>query len=115
MFCYRNVFFIRKFYDVLSFINFYRSIALEKSFLIINIPQIDEDNVDFYNLDDYLVEIKENDFFIIPIYIVSRENSKLIELFKEVKNIKLLSLSKIKKVENKILYINFRKDRQRTL
>ena len=107
--------FIRKFYDVSSFINFYRSIALEKSFLIINTPQIDEDNVDFYNLDENLVEIKENDFFIIPIYVISRENSKMIELFKEVKNIKLLSLSKIKKVENKILYINFRKDRQRTL
>ncbi|MCK4781267.1 MAG: hypothetical protein KAT57_13795 [Candidatus Lokiarchaeota archaeon] len=107
--------FIRKFYDVSSFIKFYRSIALEKSFLIINTPQIDEDNVDFYNLDENLVEIKENDFFIIPIYVISRENSKLIELFKEVKNIKLLSLSKIKKVENKILYINFRKDQQRTL
>jgi len=105
--------FIRKFSDVSSFIDFYRSIALEKSFLIINAPQIDEDNVAFNNLDEFLFEIKENDFFIIPIYVISRENSKLIELFKEVKNIKLLSLSKIKDMENIILYINFKKDQQR--
>ena len=57
----------------------------------------------------------ENDFFIIPIYTITTKNFRIIELIKEVKNIKLLSLSKIKKVENKILYINFRKDQQRTL
>lgn len=107
--------FVRKFSDIYSFIDFYRSIAIGKSFLITNDPQIDEEKVDIFNLKNNFVEIKETDFFIIPVYTISRENSKMIELFKEVKNIKLLSLSKIKDMENIILYINFKKDQQRSL
>ncbi|NVM36029.1 MAG: hypothetical protein HWN81_10560 [Candidatus Lokiarchaeota archaeon] len=107
--------FVRKFSDISSFIDFYRSIALGKSFLITSNPLIDEEKVDIFKLNNKLVEIKEIDFFVIPIYTISRENSKMIELFKEVKNIKLLSLSKIKDMENIILYINFKKDQQRSL
>ncbi len=42
-------------------------------------------------------------------------DSKILDLFKEMKNIKFFSLSKIKLIENKILYINYRKDRQESL
>ncbi len=107
--------FIRKFFDMSSFLDFYRSIALGKSFLIISNNQIDEYTVDILNLNKQFVEIKDDDFFIIPIYTLSRKNSKMIELFKKMKNTKLLSFSKIKDVEYKILYINFKKDQQRSI
>ena len=107
--------FVRKFLDISSFIDFYRLIASGKSYLLTNNSYILEENVEEFNINNESIKIIENDFFIIPIYTITTNNSGTIELFKEVKNIKLLSLSKIKKVENKILYINFRKDRQRTL
>jgi len=54
----------------------------------------------------------ENDLFIIPTNTPTRGTSDIIKIFEEVKNIKFISLSKIEGVENKILYINFRKDNQ---
>jgi len=107
--------YVRKFFDTSSFIDFYRSIALGKSIILTDNSYILEENVEELNINNESIKIIENDFFIIPIYTITTNNSGTIELFKEVKNIKLLSLSKIKKVENKILYVNFRKDRQRTL
>lgn len=107
--------YVRKFFDTSSFIDFYRSIALGKSIILTDNSYILEENVEEFNLNKTVIKIMENDFFIIPIYTITTKNFRIIELIKEVKNIKLLSLSKIKKVENKILYINFRKDQQRTL
>ncbi|MEE9376531.1 MAG: hypothetical protein V3V33_00665 [Candidatus Lokiarchaeia archaeon] len=107
--------FVRKFFDNSSFIDFYRSIALGKSILLTDNSFIFDENVEGLNLNKIIFEIIENDFIIIPIYTITTNNFRIIELIKEVKNIKLLSLSKIKKVENKILYFNFRKDQQRTL
>lgn len=104
--------FVRKFFDNYSFMNFCSSIMQGKNFLIIDNPQSVEDNVEDFNLIKEFIENMETDFFIIPIYSISRDNSKVIELFKEVKNIKLISFTKIKDVENKILYINFREDQQ---
>ena len=107
--------FVRRFSDISSFIDFYESIAIGKSYLIKMDPQIDEEEVDIFNLNKKFVEIDHCDFFIIPTYNQSIENSKMIELFKQVKNIKSLSLSKIKCMENIILYINFKKDQKRNL
>jgi len=104
--------FFRKFFDNSSFINFYKSIRKGKTFLMIDLPQHVEEKVEDFNSNNEFFGNMENDFFIIPIYSISRDNSNIIELFKEVKNIKLISLSKIKEVDNKILYINFRKDQQ---
>jgi len=60
-------------------------------------------NLDFVTfLDDIL--------FILPTYEISNGNSEFLNLFNDMKNIKFFSLSKIKQIENKILYINYRKD-----
>lgn len=83
-----------------------------RNFLIIDNPQNVKESVEDFNSIKIFIGNMQNDFFLIPIYSISRDNSKMIELFKELKNIKLISLSKIQEVENKILYINFRKDQQ---
>lgn len=107
--------YIRKFFDISSFKEFYKSIATGKSFLLLDNLHFVEEKVENFKINDKFIEIMENDFFIIPIYRITREITNLIGLFKEMKKIKLLSLLKIKDIENKILYINFRKDQQRTL
>ncbi len=107
--------FVRKFINNFSFIDFFISIMTGKNLLIIDNLQTVEETTEEFNLNTKSIEIMEKDLFIIPIYAISRENSNLIELFKEVKNMELISLSKIKGVENKILYINFQKDHQRIL
>jgi len=106
--------FIRSFFDNISFINYYRLIANHLSFLIIDTLHEVNKKVEFFKLNQNPIEILDEDFFIIPTYTLRSESSIFIELFKELKNTKLISLSKIKGVENKILYINFIKDQQRT-
>lgn len=104
--------FIKKFLNDFSFMAFYKSIAIGTSFLIINNTQIEEDIVDDLILNKQIFDIKDDDFFIIPTYTITQEISNIIELFKKSKNTKLLSFSKIKDVEDIILYINFKKDQQ---
>ncbi|MFX1366245.1 MAG: hypothetical protein ACFFCE_13305 [Promethearchaeota archaeon] len=102
--------FIRKFVDNFSFINFFESIALGKSYLIIKNTQIKEDLEDDLSLNKEIIDFKDSNFFIIPTFTITKGISELIELFKKTKNTKLLSFSKIKDVEDVILYINFKKD-----
>lgn len=107
--------YVRKFFDKLSFINFFSAIMLGNNYLIIDKQQAAKEKVEEFNSNNKFIKIMENDFFIIPTYTISKGNSNIIKTFKEVKNIKLISLSKIKGVENKILFINFRKDSQEIL
>ncbi|MFX1425232.1 MAG: hypothetical protein ACFFBE_02170 [Promethearchaeota archaeon] len=59
------------------------------------------------------LEIKgENNLYIIPTFTILPEKSEFNLGFRDIKKINFLSLSKIKSIENKILYINFRKDQQ---
>ncbi|KKM74246.1 hypothetical protein LCGC14_1402240 [marine sediment metagenome] len=102
--------FVKRFVDDVSFFSFYCSIVKGKSYLIITSDQNVKEEINSANLNDDLLELMEDNFYIIPTYSISKENSKIIELFKELKNIKILSLSKIKSLENKILYLNYRKD-----
>ncbi len=104
----------KKFSNNFKFIEFFTSISYGKNNLIIDAYQNLEENTDLYNLDKNLHPIKELDFYIIPTYKVQKQNAKIIELFKELKTINIISLSMIKSIEDKILYINFRKDYQRT-
>ncbi|MFX1308246.1 MAG: hypothetical protein ACFE9M_01010 [Promethearchaeota archaeon] len=104
--------FVKKFIDSSSFINFCSLIMQGKSFLIIENLQYVEEKVKDFTLNNNFIEIMENNFFIIPTYFISKDNTYVIEKFKEMKNIKLISFSKIKGVQDKILYINFRKDQQ---
>lgn len=103
--------FIRKFADTNSFMSYYQKIANHVGFMVIDSL---EDQINFFDINQELIEIMDNDFFIIPTYTLQERTSHSIKLFKELKNTKLISLSKIKNVEDKILYINFRKDQQNT-
>ena len=59
------------------------------------------------------LEIKgEKNLYIIPTFTLLPEKLEFILGFRDMKKINFLSLSKIKSIENKILYINFRKDQQ---
>ena len=66
-------------------------------------------------LDKKIERIINNDLYIIPTYTITAQKSGFIDGFREMKNINFVSLSKIKSIENKILYINFRKDHLETL
>jgi hypothetical protein len=105
----------KKFSNTLEFIEFFKSIAHGKTNLIIDLPQKTPENIKVLNLDKNFEIIKESDFFIIPTYNMQKGNQEIVKLFKELPNINIISLSMIKSVEDKILYINFRKDQQDTL
>ncbi|MFW9882628.1 MAG: hypothetical protein ACFFG0_56925, partial [Candidatus Thorarchaeota archaeon] len=104
--------YVRKFLDNSSLINFFKDIMVGNNYLIIYKHQKLNKKVQDFILNNKFNKIMENDFFIIPTYIISNRDSDIIKTFEEVKNIKYISLSKIKGEENKILYINFRKDNQ---
>ena len=101
--------FIRRFTDILSFINFCENFNGNRFFLIDNDQSI-EQKINPLNLEKLDENNIEQNFFILPFYLISEKDSNFIHSFKEVKNIKLVSLSKIEGVDNKILYINFLKD-----
>ncbi|UCC18142.1 MAG: hypothetical protein JSV62_08465 [Promethearchaeota archaeon] len=107
--------YVRKFSDKASMINFFKTIMVENNFIIEDNQQNFDEKVGESISNNYFIEISESDFFIIPTYLISSRDSDMIKTFEEVKNIKYISLSKIKGVENKILYINFRKDNQKVL
>jgi hypothetical protein len=104
--------YVRRFYDILSFMDFYTPKIKGNIYFIIDYEQAVEEKVENFNLNSRNLTIKENDFFIIPNYNISKENSHILRKFKEMDNLKLLSLLDIHGVENKILYINFLKDQQ---
>jgi hypothetical protein len=104
--------FIRKFFDTSSFISYYRSIANHFGFLVIDNLSNAQKVTDFLEINKESIEIIENDFFIIPTYNLRGRTWRTMDFFLNLKNTKLISLSKIKNVEEKILYINFRKDQQ---
>ncbi|MFX1417922.1 MAG: hypothetical protein ACFE9N_03260 [Promethearchaeota archaeon] len=106
--------YVRKFSDNSSLINFFRGIMVGNNFLIRDDQQNPKDRVEDFISNNKFIKVMENDFFIIPTNIISKRDSDTIKTFEEVKNIKYISLSKIKGLENKILYINFRKDNQET-
>ncbi|MHA1915104.1 MAG: hypothetical protein ACW986_00210 [Promethearchaeota archaeon] len=59
------------------------------------------------------VSIRDDTLFIISTYNLDKKINGLFDLFtKKKKNVKFISLTDIKPIENKILYINFRKDHQ---
>ena len=58
--------------------------------------------------------IRDDALYIIPFYVLNKEINGIFDLFTKKKNIKFISLTDIKPIENKILYINFRKDNQET-
>ncbi|MFW9969040.1 MAG: hypothetical protein ACFFDF_02490 [Candidatus Odinarchaeota archaeon] len=102
----------KKFTQDLEFISFFSSIPYDKINLILDGYNNLNENTDLINLDKILDPINELDFFIIPAYNIQENNKNLIELLKQLKSVKIVSLSMIKSIEDKILYINYRKDQQ---
>ena len=99
-----------KFFDHLSFL------LSIKSEVIGNVYFITEDNEfiikerEIFPLNLNFESFLDDVLFILPTYEISNKGSEFLDLFKDMKNIKFFSLSKIKQIENKILYINYRKD-----
>ncbi|MFX1432077.1 MAG: hypothetical protein ACFFCY_18060 [Promethearchaeota archaeon] len=105
----------KKFSNNFEFVDFITSISYAKINLIIDTYQDLGENPEFQNLNKEVGLINDTDFYIIPTYNIQENNKNIIELFKQLKTTKIISLSMIKSIENKILYINFRKDQQITL
>ncbi|MFW9874212.1 MAG: hypothetical protein ACFFG0_13995 [Candidatus Thorarchaeota archaeon] len=104
--------YVRKFLEESSFISYLKSITEGNVYLIINNIESINNDLAVQTLEKELEKIEESNFYIIPAFTLSNENSDKIIRFRQLRNINFLSLSKIKPIENKILYINFRKDHQ---
>lgn len=105
----------KKFSSNIEFIEFFISKSYGKNNFIID-PYLNKGkSKQFQNLDKILGPINEFDFFIIPAYDVQTTNTEVVDLFKGLKTISIMTLSMIESIENKILYINFRKDQQSIL
>jgi hypothetical protein len=104
-----------RFNDLVSFIRYLNSINAGSAYLILENEGILNEEIKVLKFDATVKILNEDNFYIIPTYTVKKETSIISTLITELKNIKCLSLSKIKPIENKILYINFRKDYQETL
>jgi len=106
--------YITKFSDDLTFIVHLSLIVKGTNYILLKQNESLTDDVEELSLDGGFEMIDDNYFFTIPVSPIFRKTDKFLPLIKEMKNIKFFSLSKIKQIENKILYINFRKDQQGT-
>jgi hypothetical protein len=104
-----------KFLEDSSLINYIANIDDGIVYLIINNSEFIGKKLNIAFLNDKIEIINDKNLYVIPTYPLSSEISEMMIQLKDMKNINLLSLSKIKSTENKILYINFRKDNQETL
>ncbi|MFX1374919.1 MAG: hypothetical protein ACFFA0_03825 [Promethearchaeota archaeon] len=93
--------YVRKFSEDSSYFHYFNSIIKGNTYFIIN-----------QQFETEIENIEDTNFIVIPNYDTSTQETGLINRFRYMKNINFLSLSKIKPIENKILYINFLKDHQ---
>jgi len=103
-----------KFLGESSFVNYINNVINGIIYLIIDGAESIEEELKTLFLDKKIEVIQDTNLYIIPTYPIPTKKSGFINRFKEMKNINFLSLSKIKSIENKVLYINFRKDHQVT-
>ena len=106
---------IRKFNNNVSFINYFKSFPFFKPIFLINDDDVGKVN-SYLTVNEFerLNTISEF-FYIIPAYNIIIENSNFFQQFKDLKDIKFLTLSKINRIEDKFLYVNFRLDLSRKL
>ena len=105
----------KKFSSNNEFINFFKSISNGKNNLLLDDWQNIENDNDLIYVDKLTCPIDESDFYIIPLCNVHNGIKNIIKLFKGLEQISIIQLSIVKTIEDKILYINFRKDLQGTL
>ena len=101
---------IRKFSNNESFIKYFESFPSFKPIFLINDEDIGKVN-SYLKVNEFerLNTISEF-FYIIPAYNIIIEDPNFFHLFKDLKDIKFLTLSKINSIEDKFLYVNFRLD-----
>jgi len=107
--------YIIKYSDNNSFINSFFSNKEGNFYLILDNYKENNKKIDTLSFDKDFLAILDNDFYIIPIYNTLNKSIEFLELLESLKNIMKLSIPKAKTRENKILYLNFRKDQQTNL
>lgn len=101
-----------KFLDNKSFFRFLNNESNGNIYVITDDIKHLEEIVEPTVLDENFKIKGEKNLYIIPTYSITPQLLDFIKALAHMKNIYLLSLSKIKPIENKILYINFRNDQQ---
>ncbi|MHA1932472.1 MAG: hypothetical protein ACW96X_08025 [Promethearchaeota archaeon] len=107
--------YVLKFIDHSNFLGYINSLVIGEVFIITDQEEFIKKERDIYAHNSNFELFIDRNLFIIPMDVNLFGESKMIDLFKEMKNIKFFSLSKIKQIENKILYINYRKDNQESV
>ena len=102
--------YIRVFSSHDTFINFLRSKELNNLILVLfnHDSEISEsfNKLKIFDTFDNL----EDPFFIIPSYNITTEDLDFVKIFNDLKDIKFLTLSRINRLEDIFLYINFQMD-----
>ncbi|MFX1571238.1 MAG: hypothetical protein ACFFB0_00655 [Promethearchaeota archaeon] len=107
--------YIKKYSDDIMFMNSFFSNNMGTYYLLLDNFKKNNKKLDIISLDKDFFAILDNDFYIISTYNFLNENTEFLELFTTLKNIRRLSIPKVKRIENIILYLNFHKDQQTNL
>ena len=103
---------VRRVTDNTFFYNFWKSNFKGNCYLIVDKDQYSREEFDLSFLSNETLDHIDELLFIIASYPFSQNNTENVMFLRKLKNAKLVNLSKIKAIENKILYINFLIDQQ---
>jgi hypothetical protein len=102
--------YVRKFSNNESFIKYFKSFVFFNPIFLINDNDVGKVN-SYLTVNEFeTLNTLSEFFYIIPAYNIIIEDSNFFQTFKDLKDVKFLTLSKINRIENKFLYINFRLD-----
>jgi len=102
--------FVRKFSNNQSVFTYFKSLEFFNPIFLINENDVEIVNSCF-TVNEFKTLAKISNFlYIIPAYNLRTEDSNLFQRIKDLKDIKFLTLSKINRLEDNFLYINFRLD-----
>ena len=102
--------FVRYFSNDITFFQSLQSILQGFSILISDNQEDYYDLVNLLTSNSKILNSLEDLSFIIPNFPISRKNPKFLTLIKSINKIQKVSLPNIKKIEDKILLINYRID-----
>ena len=102
--------YVRKFSNKISFIKYFKSFVFFNPIFLINDNDVGKVN-SYLTINEFeTLNTLSEFFYIIPAYNIIIDDSNFFQKFKDLKDVKFLTLSKINRIENKFLYINFRLD-----
>ncbi|MHA2007964.1 MAG: hypothetical protein ACXABO_06380 [Promethearchaeota archaeon] len=102
--------YVSKFTNDISFISYIESIIRGEIYFIDRSNEFASTKKEIKLKNSSFIPFGDDSFFIIPINSNSKQAFNNFKKFREIKNVKFLSLSKIKSIEDIILYINYLKD-----